>query len=272
MEDTLQLTGMAFVIVAATLCGMAMTRLKQPAIVGYILAGVLLGPSGLGFVSDREQVGALAEMERTLQSKAEAIGKEKTESTGLKAEIVSLQNRCAELDGRRAERELANQELQDRLTERAAEIEALRHDLSAAEQASAPLQGRLEELQSKLDAARAESERLQTDLDALRVESEQNTQAARDQADGEIASLQTTLDTALEDKKNLQSRFADAESQVTSLREELAQEQEQLQEARLAAKAADAKLAGTVQERDRLQAEFDGVSALLEEVETEFRE
>ena len=62
MEDTLQLTGMAFVIVAATLCGMAMTSLKQPAIVGYILAGVLLGPSGLKLVTDRAQVGALAEL------------------------------------------------------------------------------------------------------------------------------------------------------------------------------------------------------------------
>ena len=62
MEDTVQLTGMAFVIVAATLCGVAMTRLRQPAIVGYIIAGVLLGPSGLGLVTDRAQVGALAEL------------------------------------------------------------------------------------------------------------------------------------------------------------------------------------------------------------------
>ncbi len=62
MEDTLQLTGMAFVVVAATICGMVMTRLNQPAIVGYILAGVLLGPSGLKLVTDRAQVGALAEL------------------------------------------------------------------------------------------------------------------------------------------------------------------------------------------------------------------
>ena len=62
MEHALELTGLAFVVVAATLCGMAMTRLRQPAIVGYILAGVLLGPSGLGLVHDRTQVGALAEL------------------------------------------------------------------------------------------------------------------------------------------------------------------------------------------------------------------
>ncbi len=62
MEDTVQLTGMAFVIVAATICGVVMTRLRQPAIVGYIFAGLLLGPSGLGLVTDRAQVAALAEL------------------------------------------------------------------------------------------------------------------------------------------------------------------------------------------------------------------
>lgn len=62
MEQTFDLTGMALVIVAATLCGAAMTRLKQPAIVGYILAGVLLGPAGFGLVTDRDQVSVLAEL------------------------------------------------------------------------------------------------------------------------------------------------------------------------------------------------------------------
>ncbi|MGB8275708.1 MAG: cation:proton antiporter, partial [Alphaproteobacteria bacterium] len=54
------LTGLAFAIVAAVLCGLVMTRLKQPVIVGYILAGVLLGPSGLGFVKDRQEIAGLA--------------------------------------------------------------------------------------------------------------------------------------------------------------------------------------------------------------------
>src|SRR5690606_27047524 len=56
------LTGLAVVAVAALLCGILMTRLRQPAIVGYILAGVLLGPSMLGLVTDRENVAVLAEM------------------------------------------------------------------------------------------------------------------------------------------------------------------------------------------------------------------
>lgn len=62
MEHGIELTGLAVVAAAATLCGMAMARLNQPAIVGYILAGVILGPSGLALVGDRGQIEALAEL------------------------------------------------------------------------------------------------------------------------------------------------------------------------------------------------------------------
>ena len=62
MEHSVELTGIAVVAAAATVCGMTMSRLNQPAIVGYIFAGILLGPSGLKLVENREQVGALAEL------------------------------------------------------------------------------------------------------------------------------------------------------------------------------------------------------------------
>ena len=62
MEGALELTGITIVGLAAVICGMAMTRLRQPAIVGYILAGVILGPSGLELVGNREQVQFLAEL------------------------------------------------------------------------------------------------------------------------------------------------------------------------------------------------------------------
>ncbi|MFQ5983991.1 MAG: cation:proton antiporter [Alphaproteobacteria bacterium] len=57
-----ELTGIAVVVAAALLCGMALTRLRQPAVVGYIIAGILLGPSGLAVVEDRAQVNFLAEL------------------------------------------------------------------------------------------------------------------------------------------------------------------------------------------------------------------
>lgn len=56
-----QLTAAALVALAALLCGVIMTRFRQPAIVGYILAGVVLGPSGLALVSNRDAISTLAE-------------------------------------------------------------------------------------------------------------------------------------------------------------------------------------------------------------------
>jgi len=62
MEGHADLTGLAVVALAALVCGIAMARLRQPAIVGYILAGVILGPSALGLVENRENVAVLAEL------------------------------------------------------------------------------------------------------------------------------------------------------------------------------------------------------------------
>ena len=56
------LTALALVTMAALLCGLLLMRLRQPAVVGYILAGVALGPTGLGLVSNTETVQALAEL------------------------------------------------------------------------------------------------------------------------------------------------------------------------------------------------------------------
>ncbi|WP_425406387.1 cation:proton antiporter [Hwanghaeella sp.] len=62
MHGAADLTGVAVVIAAATLCGMLFVRLRQPAIVGYIIAGIILGPSGLGLVANREIISFFAEL------------------------------------------------------------------------------------------------------------------------------------------------------------------------------------------------------------------
>ena len=56
------LTGIALVALAALLFGFGLERLRQPATVGYIVAGVALGPSGLALVSGRDGLEVLAEM------------------------------------------------------------------------------------------------------------------------------------------------------------------------------------------------------------------
>lgn len=62
MEYDIQLTQITLVIVAALAGGLGLARLKQPPILGYILAGIILGPSGMGLIQSREQVGLLAEL------------------------------------------------------------------------------------------------------------------------------------------------------------------------------------------------------------------
>ncbi len=57
-----QLTGLAIVALAALVCGMAMQRFKQPAVAGYILAGMILGPTGFSLVQDRALIQQLAEL------------------------------------------------------------------------------------------------------------------------------------------------------------------------------------------------------------------
>jgi CPA2 family monovalent cation:H+ antiporter-2 len=56
------LVQVAFVIVVAVTAGLFLMRLKQPPMVGFILAGVALGPTGLGVIDDSANVSALAEM------------------------------------------------------------------------------------------------------------------------------------------------------------------------------------------------------------------
>jgi CPA2 family monovalent cation:H+ antiporter-2 len=62
MGHAAELTGFAVVALSALIGGMVMARFRQPPMVGYILAGVALGPSGLGLVESREHVAVMAEL------------------------------------------------------------------------------------------------------------------------------------------------------------------------------------------------------------------
>lgn len=62
MHTDIHLTILAIVIVAALTGGVILVRLKQPPILGYILVGILLGPSGIALIESRELVTTLAEL------------------------------------------------------------------------------------------------------------------------------------------------------------------------------------------------------------------
>jgi monovalent cation:H+ antiporter-2, CPA2 family len=56
------LISIAFAIAVAALLGLGFMRLKQPPLVGFILAGLVLGPTGVGVISTSDNVSLLAEM------------------------------------------------------------------------------------------------------------------------------------------------------------------------------------------------------------------
>lgn len=62
MHENINLTEIALVVVAALAGGITLSRLRQPAILGYILSGIILGPSGFALIHSRDQVGVLAEL------------------------------------------------------------------------------------------------------------------------------------------------------------------------------------------------------------------
>lgn len=62
MHESIPLTQITIVVALALLGGIALVRLKQPPILGYILTGVILGPSGFALISNRGPVEFLAEL------------------------------------------------------------------------------------------------------------------------------------------------------------------------------------------------------------------
>jgi CPA2 family monovalent cation:H+ antiporter-2 len=62
MPHTQNLTALALVLAAAVFCGLAMNRLRLPSAAGFILVGMLLGPTGLGLIARSGAIETLANL------------------------------------------------------------------------------------------------------------------------------------------------------------------------------------------------------------------
>lgn len=62
MTEELAILQIAIVVFVALTSGILFNRLKQPDILGYVLTGVVLGPSMFGLIPSRDQISILAEL------------------------------------------------------------------------------------------------------------------------------------------------------------------------------------------------------------------
>jgi CPA2 family monovalent cation:H+ antiporter-2 len=60
MEEHLSLAPIALLLVGTVVSGMVLAALRQPPLVGYIIAGAIFGPSGLGLITDRTIIDTFA--------------------------------------------------------------------------------------------------------------------------------------------------------------------------------------------------------------------
>ncbi len=53
---------LTIIILVAAISGTLLARLNQPIMVGYILAGIMFGPSGFSFISSQDQIQFYSEL------------------------------------------------------------------------------------------------------------------------------------------------------------------------------------------------------------------
>ncbi|HSA82051.1 MAG TPA: cation:proton antiporter, partial [Geminicoccaceae bacterium] len=62
MAEHLNLLPVALLLIGAVAGGLLLAGLRQPPLVGYIVAGAVFGPSGLGLITDRAIIDVFAEL------------------------------------------------------------------------------------------------------------------------------------------------------------------------------------------------------------------
>ncbi len=193
---------------------------------------------------------ALAGMERTVKTRDASVARVDEEKRQLAARINELERQCAELVGRRKEREAAYDELQKNLAEHFETTEQLKADNAAktkeAEQAlakAASSQKSIESLERSI-AGRDESlATLSADLEQQRV-AVSDFSAAKERLAKIVADLEKTVEERAQLERGLREELRTSQDEAHTLRDQLAEQNE-----RLAASTAAAEEKGILAEK-----------------------
>jgi len=102
---------------------------------------------------------ALIGMEKTIKSREVDIQEREDDKGAMARRIIELEQQLAELDGRRAERESMNQQLQSTIDERGQQIDGLAAELAQEKAAVEPLRARDAEQNMRIDSLLADAGR-----------------------------------------------------------------------------------------------------------------
>jgi chromosome segregation ATPase len=127
---------------------------------------------------------ALIGMEEAVKSREADIQEREDEKIALARSVIQLEQQVAELDGRRAERELVNEQLQTMLDERVQQIDKLSTELA---QSKATVEPQSSDLERVIQQERARADRLEAaHADAQSALFEANAKAAEFAAESKV--------------------------------------------------------------------------------------
>ena len=226
-----------------------------------------------------EYSDALEGVRAELEAKDTEMAGNDAAKASLRAEIDALQRQCAELDGRRAEREDANRQLTDLLAEKSREIEALQKERDDASAGSSAMMSRMQDQVERIAVLEHELNELNIRVKDIRKTADKEIEDSRQASRDEVKAMSDRLDRVSDESSGYAKAAEKAEARVTELAAELSAREdvlEQLRDAnnrleeRLTADASTVEqlrdeLAAAGKERDRLQGEFDDYQARAEQ-------
>jgi len=130
---------------------------------------------------------ALVGMRDELEAREKVIAEHDKEKSKLNREIDSLRQHCAELDGRRAERELANKELNKLLGEKGSEAAQLRKERDDARIGSEAMVARMQDQRIRIHSLEHEVSELSCKLKEIRDTADREVADARNHARDEVS-------------------------------------------------------------------------------------